>query len=259
MYSSEGGIMKALQRIRGILLLIALTMGIAVFVRMPSQAAQIQKVHTIYWKAKLTCDIKVKIKGKKKKLKEGTNVVVTNRSYLPSGRSKVSYNGAKFKVKNTKLYFIEDLCTVVKEGDYNLETKLHFVNKAHSFPSKTPFLVWICLDKQRINIFRGAAGNWTLVKKMRCSSGLADSPTKARWNGRIGFKARVYSYSNPTFSATVEYFNEFGGSGIHKWGGPGRAQLLGKHTASHSCVRLSKANAIWFYNTVPIGTRVVIY
>ena len=251
--------MKALQRIRGILLLLALTMGIAVFAQTPAQAAQIQKVHTIYWSAKLTDTVKVKINGKKRKLQPGTEVVVINRNYLQRGKSKVLYKGKKFKVKNTKLFFVADLCTVVKEGDYNLETKLHFVNKAHKLKSKTPYLVWICLDKQRINVFKGSVGNWVLVKKMKCSTGLADSPTKVRWNGRIGFKERVYSYSNPTFSATVQYFNEFGGSGIHKWGGPGKEQLLGKHTASHSCVRLNRTNAIWFYNTVPIGTRVVIY
>ncbi len=234
-------------------------MGFVVFAQMPVQAARIQKVHTIYWSAKLTDTVKVKIKGKKRKLQPGTDVVVINRSYLQRGKSRVLYKGAKFKVKNTKLHFISDLCTAVTEGDYNLDTKLHFVNKAHRFKSKTPYLVWICLDKQRVNVFKGSVGNWVLVKRMKCSSGLADSPTKVRWNGRIGFKERVYSYSNPTFSATVQYFNEFGGSGIHKWSGPGKEQLIGKHTASHSCVRLGKTHAIWFYNTVPIGTRVVIY
>ena len=256
---SEGGIMKAFKRVRGILLLLVLTMGMAVFAQMPAQAAKIQKVHTIYWRARLTDTVKVKIKGKKRKLKPGTQVVVINRNYLQRGKSKVTYKGAKFKVKNTKLFFIEDLCTATTQGDYNLDTKLHFVNKAHRFTSKTPYLVWICLDKQRVNVFKGRVGAWTLVKKMKCSSGLADSPTKVRWNGRIGFKERVYNYSNPTFSATVQYFNEFGGSGIHKWSGPGKEQLLGKHTASHSCVRLGKSAAIWFYKTVPVGSRVVIY
>ena len=77
-------------------------MGIAVFAQIPAQAAQIQKVHTIYWRAELTDTIKVKIKGKKRKLQPGTDVVVINRSYLQRGKSKVLYKGKIFKVKNTK-------------------------------------------------------------------------------------------------------------------------------------------------------------
>ena len=221
----------------------------------------IEEVSTIRWKAKLTANISVRVNGHKVYLKEGKNVVVTNRKFSntgTTGKSKVLIEGKEVRIPNKYLFFVKDLCSVVKQGDYNRATKENFVNR-RTFRSKTGYLVWICLDKQRVNIFTGpkSGGNWTLVITCKCSTGKAETPTTPHWNADISFKERRYKYYKN--DGYLNYFSEVSGSGMHVWIGGGRAKLFGKHTASNGCTRLSKAAAIWVFENVPVKTRVIIY
>ena len=225
------------------------------------QEEPLEQVKTIRWRAKLTANIKVSVNGHKVYLKEGKNVVVTNRKFSNTGmtgKSKVLIEGKEVRIPNKYLFFVKDLCSVVKQGDYKRETKERFVN-SRTFRSKTGYLVWICLDKQRVNIFTGpkAGKNWTLVKTCKCSTGKAETPTTPHWNADISFKERRYKYYKN--DGYLNYFSEVSGSGMHEWIGGGRAKLFGKHTASNGCIRLSKAAAIWVFENVPVKTRVIIY
>lgn len=219
-----------------------------------------QTVHTIYWNAKLRSAKAINVDGEKIKLKKGTRVLVLYRPHSRKGKCTCEKDGIRFKVPYSSLSFISDACTI-KDGDYSVEVKENFVNVKHHLTSKTKYLIWASLDKQRVNVFQGSGngGDWKLVRVSKCSSGSFESPTKIGFNMDIGFKKRVYHYSNPTFSATVQWFMEFGGSGFHKYAGSGRAKNLGKHPVSHSCVRLVKKHVKWMYKNVPVKTRVVIW
>ena len=218
----------------------------------PAQTAPtepIQDVHTIYWRAKLRSDVK---KNGVTVLHGGQWVVVVNRAYR-RGKSVVQYDGGTVRVPNSNLFFSEDLCTTVKEGDYNRTTKLWYVNESRKLHSRTNYLIWVSLDKQRVNVFtRGAGGKWEIVKELKCSTGLPESPSKAGLH-KCDFKALWFRGCN--------FYVEYGGSGIHKWVRSDYKDIhkLGKHTASQSCIRLVRRDAKWLYNTIPVNTTILVW
>ncbi len=217
-------------------------------------------VHSLWWKATLKSDKTVRNEaGEKVKFPKGSKVIVTSRPN--TGKNcRCMKDGISFSMAKAGLNFVTDACTI-KEGDYNVLTKEHFVNVKHHISSPTDYLIWASLDKQRVNIFQKdeTTGEWKLIRVSKCSSGYAYAPTKIGFNMDVSFKKRVYSYSNPTFHATVEYFCEFSGSGFHKYAGGGKAKNLGKHPVSHSCIRLPKKHAVWMFENIPVKTRVIIY
>ncbi len=227
----------------------------------------IQEVHSIYWQAKVTANIKVKDlnTGKKVKIDKNTKVTVTKRAYNTSSedgrgvvkKSLCEYGDYVFYVKNNYLKYIKDLCTAESEGDYNTISKEYFVNNVKKVSSDTDKLIWVCLDKQRINVFKGSKGHWTLEKCFLTSTGTANTPTRVAID-RVNFKKDPYRLEK----SYVRYFTEAIGSGFHKWDLKGSfKKRIGKHTISHGCIRMKLKDAIWMYNNdnIPILTRVVIY
>ena len=237
--------------IRNTGLAILLCMILTGFAGVISAAADepIQHVHTIYWKARITTDV---VKKHKKVLTSGSEVVVVNRAYRSGKKSIVRYDGGTVKVPNGCLNYICDLCTAEKEGDYNLTTKLWYVNVKRKLKSKTNYLIWVSLDKQRVNVFKGSAGNWELVRAIKCSTGLPDSPSKAGLH-KCDFKELWYRGCN--------FYVEYSGSGIHKWVKSDYKDIgkLGKHTASQSCIRLKRGQAKWLYNLIPVNTTILVW
>ena len=220
-------------------------------------------VKTIRWQAKLRGNLTLDINGERITLRKGAKVMVVNRAFSKTGnngRSTILINNEKIPVSNKYLSFIKDLCSVTETGDYTKEVKENFVNQRKGgAPSHTDFLVWICLDKQRVNIFTGpkTGGQWTLLYAFECSTGKAASPTTPHWDADISFKARKYKYFKN--GGKLNYFSEVSGSGMHQWVGGKRGKLLGKHTASNGCIRLSAKNAQWVYREVPLRTRVIVW
>ena len=217
---------------------------LAAQVRQVPADQQIQKVHTLYWKATLRRDVKTQ----GKKIKRGTSVVVIQRNV--HSKSVVKYKDVVFKAPNSWLSYKKDLATSQSQGDYNRLTKEHFINRLKNASSKTGWIVWISLDKQRVNIYRGSKGQWSLVKTFQFSTGKASTPTPTGWKV-IDFKKMWVS--------GCKYYTEVCGSGIHRWPGTLNKMILGNHTVSHSCIRLTSGNAQWVYEHVPKKTAVLIY
>ena len=226
-----------------VLLLFSLFLGLSVLPGRSVQAAE--RVHTLYWKAVLRSSVKVG----KTTLKKGTSVVVTNRGYHSRAKSEVRYKDLPFKVSNSVLSYRGDLSTISK-GDYSIEVKERFINTRKKAVSKTSWLIWVSLDKQRVNVFRGKQGAWELVKVFKCSTGKASTPTMPGWN-TVDIKKM---YVNG-----CKYYTEVNGSGIHKWPGTLNKKVLGNHTASHSCIRLYDGSAKWVYKNIPRKTKVLVY
>ena len=58
----------------------------------------------------------------------------------------------------------------------------------------------------------------------------------------------------------VQYFVEAVGSGFHMWPLKGSFKnRIGKHTISHGCIRLRKADAIWMFKNIKLKTTVQIF
>lgn len=210
----------------------------------------IQDVHTIYWRAHLHTNVK---KNGRTVLHSGQSVVVVNRNYNRGGRSLVKYDEGTVRVPNGSLSFYEDLCTSATEGDYNRTTKLWYVNERRGLRSRTNYLIWVSLDKQRVNVFtRGEDGKWEIVKELKCSTGLPESPSRAGLH-KCDFKELWFRGCN--------FYVEYGGSGIHKWVRSDYKDIykLGKHTASQSCIRLVRRDAKWLYKVIPVNTTILVW
>lgn len=128
--------------------------------------------------------------------------------------------------------------------------------------SKTSYLVWTNVAKQRTYIFEGSKDNWTLIKHFLCSTGKSYSPTPLgsfeltrkvpyfgvekgyRCKNAFGFIGTTYLYHSVMFDKTGSYLLK----GTGELGSP----------ASAGCIRLSVPNSEWFYSNLISGTKVFI-
>lgn len=250
----------------------ALTMAVALTAAvMPSQAAKkdekwantakkiaqktgTEEVKTIRWSAKIKRNIKQKVDtnlktpsdkgiGTKIKVKKGTRVTVIQRDYHEkAGVSQCMLkNGRVIYVPNKYLYFTAPICTGSK-GDYSRETKEAYIN-GQTIKSGDKYLLWVSLDKQRVNVFTGSSRNWKLIKVFKTSTGKADAPTLDQSflrDYRIQWKKKEVT--------GLYFYSAVYGSGIHRFPGSGASKALGIKPISHSCIRLAQNNAIWIYN-----------
>lgn len=224
--------------------------GRQIYAKSSASAEKIQTVHTIYWKARVHSTVTYQLTGRTITIPAGTEVVVINRNYTYGRASLIRYNDMKLYIPNSRLTWLGDLTTIEEEGDYNRVTKEWFVNKKTRLSSRTEYLVWVSLDKQRVNVYEGKKGSWKLKKWLLCSTGAAETPTRAGIH-RVSFK-REYVES-------LHNYVEYAGSGFHAWPGGGMQETIGKHTASHGCTRLTHYSSKWFYDTIPVGTTVFFY
>lgn len=235
-----------------------------------AKATGTEEVKTIHWKASVKKTKKYKpADGKGKvKIRQGETVTVIQRDYHEKkGISECKdSDGRLCWIPNKYLNFKSALCTGAK-GDYSKKTKEAFVNgggvaapiKTGKSPVKDT-LIWISLDKQRLNVFKGSTGKWKLVKKFKCSTGDVESPTfdqtflKFYW---VRWKKSPVDYGD---YKGLRYFLSVYGYGIHKWPGAVSSKI-GKEPVSHSCIRLSTKNAKWCYKNknVPVKTRIYVW
>ena len=239
-------------------------------VRIAARNPGTQTVRTVYWKAKLTKNVKGKVVrntknpkdtkiGKKVKIKKGTKVTIIQRDYHEKkGVSQCMLkNGREVYIKNKYLKITKPLCTG-KYGDYTEATKEAYVNGAASnggrIDSASNYLIWVSLDKQRVNVFTLEGGRWNLKYVWKTSTGKADAPTLDQ-----SFK---YNYKVQKKGKTVlglKWYTFVYGSGIHKFPGSGMNKVIGIKPVSHSCIRIPEAGARWIFDTVPVGSRVWIW
>lgn len=217
-----------------------------------------QVVKTIWWKAKTTARIKTTTTetGAEVKLEKGEVVTIVQRDYHEkNGISQCMLSDETHCYIANKYLKITDPITTGAQGDYDVPTKEAYVN-GHSIPSNTNMLIWISLDKQRVNIFTGSNHHWQLMKVFKTSTGKADAPTLDET-----FLRKYYVQKKKRVVDSLQFYTFFYGSGIHKWPGGGMSKNIGKTPVSHSCVRLNGTNAKWVFdnNNIPLKTRVWIW
>lgn len=121
--------------------------------------------------------------------------------------------------------------------------------KAYSNTSSTDWLIMVDRANHLLGVFQGSKENWNLVKALRCTTGKWSTPTPAG----VTITTNKYYYHSQSYWRTV-IFN--GMYGIHSvisgdW-------ELGQ-SISNGCIRINRNEAIWLYNTVPLGTAVIVY
>ena len=139
--------------------------------------------------------------------------------------------------------------------------------KADGLSSKTRYLCLVNLKTHYVGVYKGSKGNWTRVKYMRCSDG-----KKGHRTPKGTFSTGKYKY----WKYKVKYFDSHG---VRCWYATRitghylfhsvtyKRSLTPKRVAdgklgkcvSNGCIRLAVKDAKWIYNTIPSGTKTVIY
>ncbi len=159
----------------------------------------------------------------------------------------VPYNTIKVSGKNYTVY-----------SDFTNNDKEIFVN-AKGYKSNTKWLVWINIERQKVNVFYGSEGEWKIYGVFPCATGKNTTPTidgvfkYSRYTPKWDFDTYYVKY--------VMVFN--GGHAMHsRTYRTSTDRVLDETigtTTSLGCVRLYDKDVIWLKDNLPIGTTVVVY
>ncbi|MDF2612622.1 MAG: L,D-transpeptidase [Clostridia bacterium] len=135
-----------------------------------------------------------------------------------------------------------------------------FIN-CQDISSKTMYLVWTDLYRQKTYIFKGQKNEWQLIRTLLCSTGKNTTPTP---RGKFTLTNRVPYFGVDKGYRCKNAFQIFGDYLYHSiiFDVTGTRLLEGKgvlgHRASHGCIRFSEEDSLWFYNTMKSNTTVWI-
>lgn len=165
--------------------------------------------------------------------------------------SKLFINSNSEKIKNTvKDYGLRNA------KNYNASVQ-KLVN-SQNYYSTTNFLIYVDKANFKVNIFKGKEKNWVLQKSFLCTIGKKSTPTPIG-TFAIGVKG-LYFGVNKGYKCW--YYTSFKGnylfhSIIYNLDGSVRDGRLGM-ALSDGCIRLSKINAKYIWDTIPAKTKVII-
>ena len=134
-----------------------------------------------------------------------------------------------------------------------------YINE-QNIESRTNYLVWTDLYRQRTYVFQKQQGRWGLIRNMISKTGNNITPTPAGgyeltayvpyFGVNKGYRCKNavqfwgdYLYHSVLFDVTGSYVLS--------------GQVLGER-GSLGCINLSVEDSEWFYNTMPLKTRVII-
>ena len=146
------------------------------------------------------------------------------------------------------------------EHDYEDYEKELWVN-AKWYSSSSDYLLWVNLENQRINIFEGSQGNWTLLRSGIVGTGRPGSATpvgvwKTTYKQELGWTTGSY-----TVKPVVRFLG--GGYAFHsRLYYPGTTTLQDASIGfpvSAGCVRMMDEDIQFLFDHVPDGTTVVVY
>lgn len=145
--------------------------------------------------------------------------------------------------------------------DHEAQTKEAFVNLMN-YESETPYLVWVNLERQKVNIFLGSQGNWKLINTFACASGANITPTPM---GEYTYCARDNAWVKPDYIVRpILYINLYRGIAFHsRLYSPYNESVLVDATmgkpVSHGCIRMMDEGVRWMEYYLPFDTKVVVY
>jgi hypothetical protein len=120
--------------------------------------------------------------------------------------------------------------------------------------SQTEWLLWCNKYGQRVYVFRGRKGAWSLQKTCKCGTGNIEygdgSDQGVSFGWKIYDKQKTYQGPRGIQKWNQHYTSEWGNS-IHqgKTGEP----------STHGCIALGETAAKWVFDNVPINSRVVVF
>ncbi len=130
------------------------------------------------------------------------------------------------------------------------------------FSSDTEYLIWVDIDRQMTYILKKDSNNgtWKLFKRMLCSTGKNESPTK---RGIYKIQDRGEWFYSEVFNSGAMYWVRYSGSYLFHSIAMNNERKVIKDTlgkkASAGCIRMTIEDSEWFYNQIPEGSTVYIY
>lgn len=153
--------------------------------------------------------------------------------------------------------------TITKENcttdeDYAEDQKVEFVNNM-GYDSNTEYLVWVSLYTQKVNVFKGFEGHWSLEKCFDCATGVNETPTST---GVFSVQALMDRWDlGKTYVEPVLVFN--GGEAFTSRPYDSETDEIADETmgepASGGSVRMQEEDIEWMVDNIAINTMVVVY
>lgn len=147
-----------------------------------------------------------------------------------------------------------------QSNDYEAGVKTAWVN-AKGYSSRTNYLVWVNITHQRVNVFTGSAGNWSLDKTFIVGTGASGKDTPTGVFKVIGRSTRGWTTKAYTVKPVIFFLNS--AYGFHsRLYDPGTTKINDARIGfpiSHGCVRMYDEDVAWFYDNIPTNTTVVVY
>lgn len=166
-------------------------------------------------------------------------------------------SGQRGWINRYHVYIDVDNATYDGTLDYSEGTKSGFVN-LRGYSSQTDYLIWISRYTQKVIIYTGYKGNWTVYKTCPCATGSVYTPTP---EGIYDIYEKTWSWDFHGYIVTnVSLF--YGGMAFHtyllNYNGTDYNSSLG-WPMSHGCVRMKPEDAAFIYNSIPRHTTVIVY
>lgn len=135
---------------------------------------------------------------------------------------------------------------------------LRAVRRANGSRSATGYLLVVDKSQHKVLVMTGGNGAWRPYKTFSCSVGAYGTPTV---EGSFTVGSRGYSFGDGyTCYYWTQFYHDYLFHSVKYYQGTRTVMdgRLGMHI-SHGCVRMPIDNARWIYNTIPTGTRVLVY
>lgn len=135
-----------------------------------------------------------------------------------------------------------------------------FVN-AMCYASQTPYLVWVNVEHQKVNVFLGEQYKWVLLKSFLCSTGTNLMPTPM---GTYKYCGKDKAWIKEDYQVRpVLYFDMYRGLAFHsRLYSPDGSRLIDAtigRPASHGCIRMYDEDIWWMEHYLTYGTTVIVY
>lgn len=156
-----------------------------------------------------------------------------------------------------------DLVSIKTTGKYLSESERLMTARVTRgwYSSATRYLLLVDTSRNEVGVFygNGDAGNWNLIKLIRCTSGASNTPT-VKGSFTVGSKGMVFGDGYSCWYWT-QFYKDYLFHSVLYYPGSQSHIMDGRIgiNASHGCVRLELQNAKWIYDNIPSGSRVIIY
>lgn len=187
------------------------------------------------------------------KVTKGTSVI-----YLRDKQEKWAY----IRLSNGTTGWVPRKALIISQKNYTgkqdltSQEKDEYVNLI-GYKSKTDYLIWVNLERQKLNVFKVDSGKWKLVKSFNCSSGKNSTPT---YSGEFEHSKKVskWKFNGYYVKSVMVYYDSYA---IHSLPYRNSGKLLDNTLgtpASHGCIRVSESDLAWLNKTISKNTKIII-